>query len=63
LEEELDQEAVFRRFYSSSTVNTLPGRLIRVWRLQNRTSNSHCEICKWPCAAGWGRNGTAGHDW
>jgi hypothetical protein len=25
----------------------------RVWSLQNRkTSHSHCEICRWPCATG-----------
>jgi hypothetical protein len=32
-----------------------------VWRLQNKkTSNSHCEICRWHCATGKGRSGTAG---
>ena len=36
----------------------------RVWRLQNKkTSNSHDEIHRWPCATGKGRSGATGRDW
>ena len=40
-------------FYSICTTNTLAGKFQRGWRLQKRTaSNSYCEICTLPCAAG-----------
>jgi hypothetical protein len=50
---ELDKVAVCRR--SVLLIQRVPyqGSSWRVWRLQNRrTSNSHCEICRWPCATG-----------
>ena len=50
------------QFYSYYTANTLPRKLLKCWRLQNRPSHSHCEICRWPCARGYGRNGSTGYD-
>ena len=47
LEEELDKDAECHRRFSICTSITLPTGLLKVWRLQNRsTSNSHREVCK-----------------
>jgi hypothetical protein len=33
------------------------------WGLKNRmTGNLHCEIFRWPCASGWGRNSITRHN-
>jgi len=49
--EDLDMNAVCRRFYSTFTANTLKGGSWRGWRLKNRQkNNSHCKICRWTCA-------------
>jgi len=47
--EELDTEALCQLFSSTCTTNTYHGNSWCVWRLWNRTSNSHCAVCKWPC--------------
>jgi hypothetical protein len=37
MEEKIEKDAVCLQLYSTSTVNTLPSKLLKVWRLQNRT--------------------------
>ena len=50
LEEELDKDGVCHWFTSTYTANTLAGSRLKSMELQNRTSNLHCEICRWHCA-------------
>jgi len=50
-EEELDRDVVCHQFYLTCTAYTIPRKFLKGLETQNRrTSNSHCEICRWPCA-------------
>jgi hypothetical protein len=46
LEEKLEKDVVYHRFYSNYTANALHWRGWSV--LKMRKNNSHCEICRWP---------------
>jgi hypothetical protein len=57
------QGCCFHQFCSTCTANTLPRKLWRVERFQNRRANrSHYEICRRTCVTGPGRKGATGHD-